>query len=93
MQRCTAPTGSLGSSLSRQKSTRWGFCSARATYRAWSMSSSMPSFRAAEMGTTGIPRISSSSLIRTEPPLDRTSSIMFRARTMGISSSINCMVK
>ncbi len=53
----------------------------------------MPSFFAAEMGTTGMPSMSSISLIWMEPPLPLTSSIMFRASTMGMSSSISCMVR
>ena len=56
-------------------------------------SSSMPSFFAAEMGTTGMPRRSSISLILMEPPLPFTSSIMFSASTMGTSSSMSCMVR
>lgn len=60
---------------------------------AWSISSLMPSFFTAEMGTTGMPRACSSSLTRTVPPLARTSSIMFRARTMGMPNSMSCMVK
>ena len=32
-------------------------------------------------------------LIRMVPPLPRTSSIMFRASTMGVSSSMSCIVR
>ena len=53
----------------------------------------MPSFLAAEMGTTGMPSAFSSSFTRMVPPLARTSSIMFSASTMGICNSINCMVR
>ena len=53
----------------------------------------MPSFFAAEIGTTGIPSIASISLTRTEPPFSRTSSIMLSASTIGTSSSMSCIVK
>ena len=65
----------------------------RAEVTAWSTNSSTPSFREAEMGTTGRPRISSISLTRTEPPLLRTSSIILSASTIGMFSSISCIVK
>ena len=88
-QRWTAPPWS---SLP-QKSARPGRSWYWATWRAWFTSSSTPSPRTAEMGTTGMPSSCSISLMRTEPPLPRTSSIMFRANTMGTSSSISCMVR
>ena len=47
----------------------------------------------AKTDATGIPKISSSSLIRTEPPFALTSSIIFKASTIGIPSSISCMVR
>ena len=51
----------------------------------------MPSPFEAEMGTTGMPSSCSISFTRTVPPLPSTSSIMFRANTMGTPSSISCM--
>ena len=42
---------------------------------------------------TGMPSSFSISLTSTEPPLSRTSSIMFRASTIGTSSSISCIVR
>ena len=45
------------------------------------------------MGTTGMPSIASISLMLMVPPLPRTSSIIFSASTMGVSSSISCIVK
>ena len=93
MQRCTAPSGSCSCALAGQKSMRPGASSKRATCRAWSTSSSTPSFFAAEMGTTGMPSSASSSFTRTVPPLASTSSIMLSASTMGIPSSMICMVR
>ena len=84
MHRCTAP---------EQKSTRLGTrrsCTARSAVRT---SSSMPSFFAALMGTTGMPSSSLSARTFTEPPLVRTSSIMFSASTIGSPSSISCSVR
>lgn len=52
-----------------------------------------PLVLAAEIGITGICRISSISLIRMEPPFFSTSSITLRASTMGTSSSMSCMVR
>ena len=60
---------------------------------AWRTSSSTPWFRTAEMGTTGTPSMSSMRLMSMEPPLPVTSSIMFRATTMGTSISSSCMVR
>ena len=93
MHRCTAPTGSCSSALAGQKSTRPGTSRYLATWSAWSINSSMPSFFAAEIGTTGMPRISSNSLTRMEPPFARTSSIILRASTTGIPNSMICMVR
>ena len=45
------------------------------------------------MGITGTPRASSISLTRTEPPFSQSSSIIFKATTMGIPSSSSCMVR
>ena len=53
----------------------------------------MPSFFAAEIGTTGTPSSSSSALTMMVPPLARTSSIMFSASTNGMFSSISCIVR
>ena len=47
----------------------------------------------AEMGMTGRVRISSNRVKSNSMPLFRTSSIIFRAMTMGISSSISCKVR
>ena len=55
--------------------------------------SSTPSFFAAAIGTTGIPRSSSISLILTEPPLPRISSIILSASTIGTFNSISCIVR
>ena len=88
-QRCTAPPWSSLSQKSCRRGRSWYF----ATCRACSTSSSMPSFLAAEMGSTGMPSMRSISFTRTVPPLLRISSIMFRASTMGVSSSISCMVR
>ena len=44
-------------------------------------------------GITGIPSISSISFINTDPPLPLTSSIMFRATIIGMSSSSSCIVR
>ena len=60
---------------------------------AWSTSSATPSFFAAEMGTTGTPSMASMRLTSMDPPLPRSSSIMFRATTMGTSISRSCMVR
>ena len=57
------------------------------------MSSSIPSFFTAEMGTTGIPSSASSSLILIDPPFADSSSIMFKASTIGMLSSISCSVR
>ena len=76
-----------------QKSCFAGFIPIAATYTACSTSSSMPSFFAAEIGTTGIPNIFSSLLTYTEPPFSLTSSIILSARTIGTSNSISCMVR
>ena len=91
MQRRTAPSGSCSCALAGQKSMRPGASSKRATCRAWSISSSTPSFFAAEMGTTGMPSSASSSFTRTVPPFASTSSIMLSASTMGIPSSMICI--
>ena len=88
-QRCTAPLWSFTS----QKSCRPGASRYFATCTAWSISSSIPSFFAAEIGTTGMPSISSISFTRTEPPFWRTSSIILSASTIGTSSSISCIVR
>ena len=84
MHRCTAP---------EQKSSRWGFSRFSATCMACSMSSSMPSFLAAEMGMTGMPRACSRWFTCTVLPLARISSIMFSASTMGMPSSMSCKVR
>ncbi len=53
----------------------------------------MPSFFTAEMGTTGMPSAASSSLMWMDPPLADSSSIMFRASTIGMLSSMSCRVR
>ena len=93
IQRCTAPTGSLSPLLSGQKSILPGGSWYLATCMAWLTSSSIPSFFAAEIGTTGIPSICSSSFTRIVPPFARTSSIIFSASTIGIPSSMSCIVR
>ena len=45
------------------------------------------------MATTGTPRRCSMRLMSMLPPLAATSSIMFRATTMGTSISRSCMVR
>ena len=45
------------------------------------------------MGTTGTPSSASSPFTSTVLPFARISSIMFRAITMGMPSSISCMVR
>ena len=56
-------------------------------------SSSTPSFLAAEMGMTGMPSISSMAFTSIKPWFPITSSIMFRASTMGTSISSSCIVR
>ena len=85
----TAPPSSLASQKSSRLGRSWYF----ATWMAWATSSSIPSFFAAEIGTTGIPRSSSIWFTKTAPPFCLTSSIIFSASTMGTSSSISCMVR
>ena len=87
--RCTAPSCSSGA----QKSWRTGGSWNRATCSAWSTSSPMPSFLDAEMGTTGMPSSFSISFTSMVPPLPSTSSIMLSASTMGIPSSMSCIVR
>ena len=86
----TAPWSSPSAS---QKSIRPGLSLWTATCIACSINSSTPSFFAAEIGITGIPSVASSLLTSIVPPLAVTSSIILRARTIGISSSINCIVR
>ncbi len=62
IQPCTEPFASPALSLSGQKSILPGASLCLATCIAWSTSSSIPSFFTAEIGTTGIPKIFSSSL-------------------------------
>ena len=90
MQRCSAP---LSGPSAAQKSCLPGSSRWRATCSTCSTSSDVPSFLAAEMGTTGMPSIRSSRLTSTEPPLAATSSIMLSARTMGRSSSMSWSVR
>ena len=45
------------------------------------------------MGTTGTPNSFSMPFTSTEPPLEVTSSIMFRATTMGMCISNSCTVR
>ena len=85
-QRCTGESAP-------QKSVTWGSVPARTVCTAWSMSSLTPSSLAAEMGTTGMPRALLIFRTSMEPPLALTSSIMFRARTMGVRSSRSCNVR
>ncbi len=86
---CTAPSWSSW----LQKSFLPGFSWYCAICKAWLTNSPIPSFFAAEIGITGMPKISSISLMRIDPPFPRTSSIIFSANTIGTSNSINCMVK
>ena len=88
-QRWTAPSCSSGA----QKSWRTGGSWNRATCRAWSTSSAVPSFLDAEMGMTGMPSSFSISFTWMVPPLPSTSSIMLRASTMGMPSSMSCIVR
>ena len=84
MALCTAP---------EQKSIRLGVCRSLATWRAVEISSETPSFLLAEMGTTGTPNSSARAFSLMVPPLARTSSIMFRAMTMGMFSSMSCILR
>ena len=79
--------------FSSQKSCRLGFSWYCATWIAWFISSVIPSFFAAEIGTTGIPSIDSNLLMRTDPPFPRISSIILSASTIGTSSSKSCIVR
>ena len=90
MQRCSAPWSGPSAA---QKSRRPGCSRKRATVSACSTSSPMPSFFAALIGTTGMPRSPSSLFTSTVPPLDVSSSIMFRASTIGRSSSMSWSVR
>ena len=76
-----------------QKSCLPGHSLYFAICNAWSVSSSIPSFLAAEIGMTGTPSSCSISFTSTLPPFLRTSSIILSATTIGMSSSINCIVK
>ena len=78
---------------SGQKSIISGFSWYFATWIACSTSSPMPSPLAADIGITGTPNWRSSSLILIEPPLTLISSIILSATTIGILSSISCMVR
>ena len=78
---------------SSQKSTLSGNSQYFATLRACSISSSIPWFFAAEIGITGTPSSASKPFISMLPPLSATSSIMFKAITIGIFSSRSCIVK
>ena len=89
--RCTAARPF--SALASQKSSLPGHSSYLATCTACSISSFIPSFFAAEIGTTGIPSVFSSSLILIVPPFSLTSSIILSASTIGISISISCIVR
>ena len=89
IQRCTAP---LWSSLS-QKSCRNGFSWYFAIWSACFTTSSTPSFFAAEIGTTGTPSNDSISLTLIDPWFPTTSSIIFKATTIGMSISNNCIVR
>ena len=57
------------------------------------ISSSTPWFFTAEMGTTGMPRAWDMPLTSMVPPLADTSSIIFRASTMGMCISMSCSVR
>ena len=76
-----------------QKSRRFGFSSYLATFIACSTSSSIPSFFAADIGITGIPKAASKPFMSILPPLLCTSSIIFKAITIGILSCISCIVR
>ena len=60
---------------------------------ARSMSSLMPVPRRAEMRTTGMPILRSSSAASILSPAFSTASIMLRAMTMGTSISMSCVVR
>ena len=91
MHLCTAV--SLLFPFELQKSCLPGHSLYFAICNAWSVSSSIPSFFAADIGITGTPSNCSISLTRILPPFLRTSSIILSATTIGMSSSISCMVK
>ncbi len=78
---------------SGQKSCSKGVSQYFAMWSAWVMSSPIPWFFAAEIGTTGTPRMCSIRLISTEPPLPVSSSIMLRATTTGRPVSRSCIVR
>lgn len=84
MALCTSPV---------QKSSFSGGVGFLMTLPTSSSRSDIPSFFEAEMGTTGSPRCSLSFCTSMELPEARTSSIMFRAMTMGMRSSISCSVR
>ena len=82
-----------GEILSSQKSNLPGHSLNLATWIACSISSSIPIFFDAEIGITGIPRVCSNKFTLIVPPFSWTSSIILSASTIGISISINCIVK
>ena len=85
MHRCTGPSGQKSSTLG---STRFWAVESR-----MSTSSEMPWFLAALMGTTGTPRALLSFFTSMLPPLPVSSSIMFRAITVGTCNASSCKVK
>ncbi len=85
IQRWTGPSG--------QKSSTFGATLFFAVSTAWRISSETPSFLAAEIGTTGMPRRFERAGTSIVPPPLRTSSIMLRASTVGIRSSSSWRVR
>ena len=85
MQRCTGPA--------EQKSILRGLSFFSAVSATTRMSSSTPSFFAAEMGTTGMPSLSDRPFISTEPWFPKSSSIIFSASTKGFPISMSCRVR
>ena len=85
MQRCTGP--------GEQKSYTAGRVLLRAVATAMRTSSSTPWFFTAEMGITGMPRAADMALTSMVPPPAVTSSIMFRASTMGMRISSSWSVR
>ena len=84
----TAPSWSLLSQKSWRSGRSWYF----ATWSAWRITSSTPSFFAAEIGITGTPS-SASIFTSIDPWFPITSSIIFKATTIGISISRSCIVR
>ena len=78
---------------SEQKSVTTGFVLFRAVSTALSIRSEIPSPFAALTGITGMPSASLIIFTSIVPPLALTSSIMFKASTIGTRSSRSCKVR